>query len=53
MRDFELIVPRDCVAANEKEQNDLTLDFLEKVLKADTRPSDEINFEEMKAAANN
>lgn len=52
MRDFELIVPRDCVAANEKEQNDLTLDFLEKVLKADTRQSEEINFEEMKAATN-
>jgi hypothetical protein len=29
MRDFNLIVPRNCVAANEKEQNDLTLDFLE------------------------
>ena len=53
MRDFDLVVPRDCTAANEKEQNDLTLDFLEKVLKADTRPSGEINFEEMKTAANN
>jgi hypothetical protein len=31
----------------------LTLDFLEKVLKADTRPINELNFEEMKAAANN
>lgn len=53
MRDYDLIVPRDCVAANEKEQNDLTLDFLEKVLKADTRASDEINFEKLKTAVNN
>lgn len=52
MRDFDLVVPRDCTAANEKEQNDLTLDFLEKVLKADTRPTDEINFEEMKTTKN-
>lgn len=53
MRDFNLIVPRDCVAANETEQNDLTLEFLEKVLKADTRPSAEIEFEEFVKSANN
>jgi nicotinamidase-related amidase len=53
MRDFNLIVPRDCVAANETEQSDLTLEFLEKVLKADTRASDEIEFTELKISANN
>jgi nicotinamidase-related amidase len=53
MRDFHLAVPRDCVAANEKEQNDLTLEFLEKILKADTSPSDEINFKELEKAAAN
>ena len=53
MRDYELIVPRDCVAANETEQNDLTLEFLEKILKADTCPSTEINFEELKTSAVN
>ena len=53
MRDFNLIIPRDCVAANEKEQNDLTLEFLEKVLKADTRPSDKINFNRLQKSANN
>jgi hypothetical protein len=53
MRDFELIVPRDCVAANEAEQNDLTLEFLEKILKADTRASGEINFNQLQKTANN
>ncbi|HEX8289728.1 MAG TPA: isochorismatase family cysteine hydrolase [Pyrinomonadaceae bacterium] len=53
MRDFSLIVPRDCVAANENEQNESTLKFLEKNLKADTRSSTEINFEKLKASAGN
>jgi nicotinamidase-related amidase len=47
MRDFNLIVPRDCVAANEPEQNERTLDFMRDILKADTQPSSEIDFEEM------
>jgi nicotinamidase-related amidase len=51
MRDFELVVPADCVAANLTEQSDLTLEFLEKILKADVRPSTEINFKELKASA--
>lgn len=47
MRDFGLIVPRDCVAANETEQNEQTLEFVQSILKADTRPSGEIDFEQM------
>lgn len=51
MRDFNLIVPSDCVAANDKKQNRHTLRYLEKILKADTRSSDKINFNRLKKAA--
>ena len=47
MRDFDLFVPRDCVAANEAETNEKTLKYLEKILKADTRPAAEIDFGEI------
>ncbi len=38
MRDFNLIVPRDCVASNTEEENAYALDQMNKILKADTRP---------------
>lgn len=47
MRDFQLLVPRDCVAANDKQENERTLQYLEKVLKADTRPSTEIDLKKL------
>jgi nicotinamidase-related amidase len=47
MRDFHLYVPRDCVASNTEEENSLALAQMEKVLKADVRPSDEINLVEL------
>ena len=45
MRDFNLIVPRDCVASNTDEENAYALDQMNKILKADTRPSAEIPLE--------
>lgn len=39
MRDFRLVVPGDCVASNTKEENQHALGQMERVLKADTRPS--------------
>ncbi len=45
MRDFALIVPRDCVASNTSEENDRALDQMRKVLKADIRPSTELDFD--------
>lgn len=44
MRDFRLIVPRDCVASNSAEENEHALKQMETVLKADVRPSEEIEF---------
>jgi nicotinamidase-related amidase len=48
LRDFNLIVPSDCVAANEKKDNERTLKYLEKIVKADVRSSDKINFSKLK-----
>ena len=47
MRDFHLVVPEDCVASNTEEENRLALDEMRKVLKADTRASDELRLEEL------
>jgi nicotinamidase-related amidase len=39
MRDFQIIVPRDCLASNVKADNDHALHLMETVLKAKTTPS--------------
>jgi len=39
MRDFEILVPSDCVAANTNEDHEWSLREMEKTLKADIRPS--------------
>jgi nicotinamidase-related amidase len=44
MRDFNLIVPRDCVVSNTAEENAHALLQMKKVLKADIRPSDKIKL---------
>jgi nicotinamidase-related amidase len=48
MRDFNLIIPRDCVAAADEKTNEATLRYMERVLKADTRASAEIDFKKLK-----
>ncbi|MBX9679496.1 MAG: cysteine hydrolase [Gemmataceae bacterium] len=45
MRDLQLIVPADCVASNTQELNDYALAQMRQLLKADTRPSPELQFE--------
>lgn len=47
LRDFRLLVPADCVASNTEEENRVALEQMRKVLKADTRPSEEIDFESL------
>ena len=42
MRGFVLHVPRDCVAAVKPGYSKTTLDFIERVLKADVRPSTDL-----------
>ncbi|HVG30379.1 MAG TPA: isochorismatase family cysteine hydrolase [Pyrinomonadaceae bacterium] len=51
MRDFHLLIPEDCVASSDPAENEHALEHMRRVLKADTRPSAEINFEELKRHA--
>jgi nicotinamidase-related amidase len=48
MRDFHLVIPADCVASSDADENRHALAHMERVLKADTRPSNEIDFNELK-----
>ena len=47
MRDFNLLVPRDCIASETEADNQHALAYMAKVLKADTRPSTDIDFKTM------
>ncbi len=47
MRDLEVIVPSDCVAANTKELNDYALDQMRTVVKANIEPSDKLTNEQL------
>lgn len=51
MRDFHIVVPSDCVAANSKAESFHALDQMRTILKADTRPSTEIAFEDYAATS--
>lgn len=44
MRDFNVVVPSDCVAANTEQLNREALEQIAQVLKADVRPSAELTF---------
>ncbi|HXT13026.1 MAG TPA: isochorismatase family cysteine hydrolase [Candidatus Angelobacter sp.] len=44
MRDFEILVPQDCVCSHTTRQNDHALRHMQKVLKADIRPSAELKL---------
>jgi nicotinamidase-related amidase len=47
MRDLSLIVPRDYVASNSDEEKSNALDQMSKVLKADIRPSADLNLPQL------
>lgn len=53
MRDLHLVVPSDCVASNSSPENDYALNQMRQVLKADTRPSDQLSFESLAAGVKN
>jgi len=48
MRDFDLVVPADCVVSIEIEENEYALKQIQKVLKADISTASEIDFERLK-----
>ena len=47
MRDFNLVVPSDCVASNDPAENEYALKKMQGLLDADTRPSEEVDFEKL------
>lgn len=48
MRDFRLFVPADCVVSNTEEENRVALEQMRNVLKADIRPSVELEFSKIR-----
>lgn len=51
MRDFHVIVPRDCLASNQTDQNEHAINVMSHILKADTRAASEIDLERVLAEA--
>lgn len=51
MRDFNLVIPSDCVASSNPEANEHALELMARVLKADTTPSTELDLEKLKQDA--
>lgn len=51
MRDFHLIVPNDCVAANTDAEHHYALDQIKQILKGDTRPSTDLSFAKLRSFA--
>jgi nicotinamidase-related amidase len=51
MRDFNLVVPSDCMASNDPADNEYTLRKMAGLMDADTRPAAEIDFEELQRTA--
>jgi nicotinamidase-related amidase len=51
MRDFNLVVPSDCIASEDPRDNEYTLRKMAGLMDADTRPSAEIDFEELQRRA--
>jgi len=50
MRDYHLIIPADCTASNTPEDNENALQQMQQVLKADIKPSTEIDFTDFRQA---
>ncbi len=48
MRDFNLVIPADCVASNDPGENEYALGKMASLMDADIRPSAEIDFESLK-----
>jgi nicotinamidase-related amidase len=50
MRDFNLVIPSDCVASNDPSENEYSLRKMANLMDADTRPSAKLDFEKLKRA---
>ena len=45
IRDYRLVLPRDCIVSKDMSENERILDYMKRVLEADIRPSNEISRE--------
>jgi nicotinamidase-related amidase len=50
MRDLNVIVPEDCCAADSPESHRMTMEFMGRVLSADTRPSSTLELDKLIAS---
>ena len=53
MRDFRVCVPADCVASESDDRKDQALVLMQRVLKADTAASTDLNLEKLNAPDEN
>lgn len=51
MRDFNVIVPRDCTASDDPEKHTLALRMMEELIRVDTRPSAELDLAQLNGRA--
>jgi nicotinamidase-related amidase len=51
VRDLNLVVAKDCCAADSPEHHDQAMEMMRRVLEADIRPSAEIDFDELARSA--
>jgi nicotinamidase-related amidase len=51
MRDMELIVPQDCVAACNAQEHDFAIEQMKSMLKADVSPSSAIDFARLRSGS--
>ena len=49
LRDYRVLVPSDCVVANSRKEQDSALALIERVLRADVRPSKRLNLGKLKS----
>lgn len=47
LRDFKLFIPSDCIASNTEAENQYALQLMKKVVKADIRPSTDLDLKAM------
>jgi nicotinamidase-related amidase len=50
MRDYRLVIPTDCVASNTVQENKSALRLMQHVLKADIRPSTELDLQHLRTS---
>jgi len=48
LRDYHLMIPRDCVASQRQSENERVLQYLERVLEAEIKSSDEIDLQSLR-----